>query len=678
MKKIVLGFIFILSMLALASCDIISFEITDNTGDTTINEGKTKDDKNSYSVKFIYIDVDGTQKEIVSTVESGLTVSAPKLEKEGATLAGWYTDLTGTNKFDFETKIKKDITLYAVMVSGYKVTYVTNGGSSIKDLYVEPGVAIQKAPTTTKEGYKLAGWFEDEALTKAYDFDEPVLSELTLYAKWELIKTHTITFNSNGGSNIEALSIQNGEKVESLEVPTKDNYNFKGWFIDEALKERFDFQKAITNDLTLYAKWEIITYKVEFDTNGGSNVVSLEINSGSKVTSPENPTKENNEFKGWFKDATLKEEFDFDTKITSDLKLYAKWEIKKCEIKFDSVGGTNVNSVIVESGKTVSKPSDPTKTDKVFAGWYLDSNYNKSYDFNSKVIDDLTLYAKWVIVKNLNVYDIPKMMDVDQEVKLSVSTYPTKYASKAVFSSSNPKIATISNDGVIKALKEGTVRISVFCEDNYKQFDIKVTSKYYLKDISINEVFFYRMSTPNYPSAKEIDTELRKKFETNADYVTLKSTILRDEYAAQKLIKVKYELKKNGTVRDTVEVSYVIISYNFNPNRTFDNTDNKCLFPIIDADGNYEREVKDGYLYLKLFVYNDGSTQQKFDGLYIELYNASSTKVVARMEDKNYKKTINSYEYYIDTFIFTTGDFTDAMKDLTKGIKYNYGQPWKN
>lgn len=136
MKKIVLGFIFILSMLALASCDIISFEITDNTGDTTINEGKTKDDKNSYSVKFIYIDVDGTQKEIVSTVESGLTVSAPKLEKEEATLAGWYTDLTGTNKFDFETKIKKDITLYAVMVSGYKVTYVTNGGSSIKDLYV--------------------------------------------------------------------------------------------------------------------------------------------------------------------------------------------------------------------------------------------------------------------------------------------------------------------------------------------------------------------------------------------------------------------------------------------------------------------------------------------------------------------------------------------------------------
>lgn len=678
MKKIVLGFIFILSMLALASCDIISFEITDNTGDTTINEGKTKDDKNSYSVKFIYIDVDGTQKEIVSTVESGLTVSAPKLEKEGATLAGWYTDLTGTNKFDFETKIKKDITLYAVMVSGYKVTYVTNGGSSIKDLYVEPGVAIQKAPTTTKEGYKLAGWFEDEALTKAYDFDEPVLSELTLYAKWELIKTYTITFNSNGGSNIEALSIQNGEKVESLEVPTKDNYNFKGWFIDEAYKERFDFQKAITNDLTLYAKWEIITYKVEFDTNGGSNVVSLEINSGSKVTSPENPTKENNEFKGWFKDATLKEEFDFDTKITSDLKLYAKWEIKKCEIKFDSVGGTNVNSVIVESGKTVSKPSDPTKTDKVFAGWYLDSNYNKSYDFNSKVIDDLTLYAKWVIVKNLNVYDIPKMMDVDQEVKLSVSTYPTKYASKAEFSSSNPKIATISNDGVIKALKEGTVRISVFCEDNYKQFDIKVTPKYYLKDISINEVFFYRMSTPSYPSAKEIDTELRKKFETNADNVTLKSTILRDKYAAKQLIKVKYELKKNGTVRDTVEVSYVIIPYNFNPNRTFDHTDNKYLFPIIDADGNYEREVKDGYLYLKLFVYNDGPTQQKFDGLYIELYNESSTKVVARMEDKNYKKTINSYEYYIDTFIFTTGDFTDAMKDLTKGIKYNYGQPWKN
>ena len=52
------------------------------------------------------------------------------------------------------------------------------------------------------------------------------------------------------------------------------------------------------------------------------------------------------------------------------------------------------------------------------------------------------------------------------------------------------------------------------------------------------------MTTPNYPSAKEIDTELRKKFETNADYVTLKSTILRNEYATEKLIKVKLVYQK--------------------------------------------------------------------------------------------------------------------------------------
>lgn len=69
---------------------------------------------------------------------------------------------------------------------------------------------------------------------------------------------------------------------------------------------------------------------------------------------------------------------------------------KTYTVSFDSDGGSNINNVVVEEGNSVQIPNTPTKNDYSFMGWYMDKELTTLYDFNTKVCNDITLYAKWV------------------------------------------------------------------------------------------------------------------------------------------------------------------------------------------------------------------------------------------------------------------------------------------
>ncbi len=140
---------------------------------------------------------------------------------------------------------------------------------------------------------------------------------------------------------------------------------------------------------------------VTFETNGGSTVNSVQVDKGTKLTKPTNPTKTADEskyeFVGWFTDEGLTTEFNFNTELTSNIKLYAKWnKTDKISVVF---ANTDLETVKQFPG-TITRPTNPTKaTDEeysyTFDNWYSDEDCTTVFDFNTVVNDSITLYAKW-------------------------------------------------------------------------------------------------------------------------------------------------------------------------------------------------------------------------------------------------------------------------------------------
>lgn len=138
-------------------------------------------------------------------------------------------------------------------------------------------------------------------------------------------KAYTVTFNTNGGTSVAAQTVNSGGTCnEPVDVPTKDDYIFAGWYSDEELTQTYDFTSPVVKDITLFAKW-VEGYIVTFNTNGGSEVPAQPIERGKTCTRPTNPTKDNYTFAGWYSDEDLTQEYDFETPVTSGITLYAMW-----------------------------------------------------------------------------------------------------------------------------------------------------------------------------------------------------------------------------------------------------------------------------------------------------------------------------------------------------------------
>ena len=165
------------------------------------------------------------------------------------------------------------------------------------------------------------------------------------------VATHTVTFETDGGSAVPAQTVADGEKAVKPADPTKSGYVFDGWYADAAFSAAFDFDTPITADVTVYAKWteESVTppapttHTVTFETNGGSAVPAQTVADGEKAVKPADPTRSGFVFDGWYADAAFSAAFDFDTPITADVTVYAKWKeaTSPVEISYKVVSGGN-------------------------------------------------------------------------------------------------------------------------------------------------------------------------------------------------------------------------------------------------------------------------------------------------------------------------------------------------
>ena len=301
------------------------------------------------------------------------------------------------------------------------VTYSTEHATAPEKLTVANGTALtaEQLPALTESGYTFGGWYDGE--TKA-ETGYRVTKNVTLTAKWTVnsvtptpddgeddggdtgeITKYTVTFNTNGGTTVAAQKIESGKTATEPTAPTKDGYIFGGWFTDSNFATAFTFSTAIKSDITLYAKWTLITYTVTFNTNGGTEVASQKIESGKTATEPTAPTKDGYTFGGWFTDSNFATAFTFSTAITADITLYAKWiEASKptYTVTF-STNGAETKQTVAE-GEKVSKPTDPTKTGYTFDGWYKDDT---KFDFETTVTANLTLTAKWTLTTYTITYE---------------------------------------------------------------------------------------------------------------------------------------------------------------------------------------------------------------------------------------------------------------------------------
>lgn len=239
------------------------------------------------------------------TVDAGKKFTRPADPVDSrAIFQGWYTDENYTTAYDFGSAVETDLNLYAKWKDGYRVVFQTAYGTAPAEQKVALNGKATKPADPTATGYIFKGWYTSQLYTAEFDFNTPIAADTTLYAKWDEI--YTVTFNVGGhGTAPAAQKVENGGKATKPENPTAKGWRFDGWYTDERCTARYDFDKAVTANTTLYAKWTQL-FTLTFETNGGTKIDSVEAPDGSLVyLGSYKPTKSGYYFVGWYTDKNL-------------------------------------------------------------------------------------------------------------------------------------------------------------------------------------------------------------------------------------------------------------------------------------------------------------------------------------------------------------------------------------
>lgn len=251
-------------------------ELTDaNLGSVSalscVQQAIEKVDKNyEWTAHTVTFNTDGGTVIADASVNFGRPVEEPAdPEKEGNVFVGWYADALFAEEFNFETPIIKDTTIYAKFGAKKVVTFDSKGGSAVDAANVASGEKVAKPEDPTKEGLVFSGWFTDEGLTAAYDFDTPVTTDLTLYAKWINAKKLTLNLNYEGAPEATVLDVEGGVALTAPKTPARAGWFFGGWYKEAKCTNAVDFAEGIAADTTIYAKWNAPTKSYKYTVKAG-------------------------------------------------------------------------------------------------------------------------------------------------------------------------------------------------------------------------------------------------------------------------------------------------------------------------------------------------------------------------------------------------------------------------
>ena len=236
-------------------------------------------------------------------VKKGESFTAPSAEglprpdgiSEDAQL--YWSDENG-NCYKPGDTVPADVSMLSI-TGDYEVIYLpgTYGtGSAVTDMKPHNNILTLRGALFTRAGYTQVGWATVDGGEKVYDFEDIYTKNeaLTLYPVWNTNK-YTITFDTNGGSEIAPITQDYGTQIAAPANPTRKGYTFKGW--DKEIPETMPAE-----NITVKAQWEINQYTITFDTNGGSEIAPITQDYGTEITAPDNPTRKGYTFKGWDKE----------------------------------------------------------------------------------------------------------------------------------------------------------------------------------------------------------------------------------------------------------------------------------------------------------------------------------------------------------------------------------------
>ena len=298
-----------------------------------------------------------------------LTLRGALFTRAGYTQVGWSTVDGGEKVYGFEDVYTQNeaLTLYPVWnTNKYTITFDTNGGSEIAPITQDYGTEITAPDNPTRKGYTFKGWDKEIPETMPAE-------NITVKAQWE-INQYTITFDTNGGSEIAPITQDYGTEITAPDNPTRKGYTFKGW--DKEIPETMPAE-----NITVKAQWEINQYTITFDTNGGSEIAPITQDYGTEITAPDNPTRKGYTFKGWDKEIP-------ETMPAENMTVKAQWKINQYTIAFDTNGGSEIAPITQDYGTEITAPDNPTRKGYTFKGW--DKEIPKTMP-----AENITITARW-------------------------------------------------------------------------------------------------------------------------------------------------------------------------------------------------------------------------------------------------------------------------------------------
>lgn len=277
----------------------------------------------------------------------------------------------------------------------------------------------------------LSGKFEALAAVTAKDYGEhyptndadtkqniKIEKGLTIDVKYDLDE-HTLTFETNGGSAINPVTVRHGNAVARPADPTKDKYTFIGWYADPEFTEEYDFATVLEADKTIYAKFELTSTPigdiyVRYDVlhikqlpDGTYDLANAEVEhlSAKKDTTVTAVIKDYrathhvnvNRTLSKLTGTAIQPYRGVDGKpVYTILSVY--YDLDFHTLTFDTMGGSKIAPETVRHGLTVAKPKDPVNGGYIFDGWYTDKTFRHRYDFSTPLTEDITIYAKWFLI----------------------------------------------------------------------------------------------------------------------------------------------------------------------------------------------------------------------------------------------------------------------------------------
>ena len=277
----------------------------------------------------------------------------------------------------------------------------------------------------------LSGKFEALAAVTAKDYGShyptndagtkqniKIEKNLTIDVKYDL-DNHTLTFETNGGSAIDPVTVRHGNAVARPADPTKDKYTFIGWYVDPEFSAEYDFATVLEADKTIYAKFELTSTPigdiyVRYDVlhikqlpDGSYDLANAEVEhlralkdttvtaviKDYRATHHVNVNRTLSKLTG----TAIQPYMGVDGKpVYTILSVY--YDLDFHTLTFDTMGGSKIAPETVRHGLTVAKPKDPVNGGYIFDGWYTDKTYRTPYNFATPLTQDTTIYAKWFLI----------------------------------------------------------------------------------------------------------------------------------------------------------------------------------------------------------------------------------------------------------------------------------------